>query len=98
MHKVIVFFLAIGIFSPTLSAAQMSVPFEGKIDLENKRMDFAVFLSDTSRINAQFVQNNDKNFSCTVNVEHLDTPFFDVSTILEGALTVQEDEAGKFFT
>ncbi len=97
MRKVIILFLAIGIFSPTLSAAQTSVPFEGKIDFENKRMDFAVFLSDTSRINAQFAQNTDKNFSCTVNVEHLDAPFFDISTILEGSLTVQEDEGGKFF-
>lgn len=98
MYKAIIFFLAIGIFSPTLSAAQTSVPFEGKIDLENKRMDFAVHLSDTSRINAQFVQNTDKNFSSTLNVEHLNTPFFDISTILEGSLTVQEDESGKFFT
>lgn len=73
-------------FEFILTATAFCAPlcsFKGEADFKSKRFQIAFDLGDKKQIAMDFVKAQDKNFRLKINVDHLTTPLFDFSTVLD---------------
>lgn len=85
-------FIVLISFLPPVAQAEIKIPFDGKLDLLQRQLELSVYPSNASPVVIQFRQDDEKTYHLGVNLDKLHTPFFDISTILEGTVEIIKDE------
>ena len=70
------------------AAADLVCPFAGKIDFGEKKFDFKMDLGNKSSISFEGTTLSKDNYNLLVNIDHLKTPLFDLSTEFETLIAV----------
>ena len=68
-------------------------PFHGQIDFREKKLELVAGDGDPSLISFRLVSLPENNFHIHLDIEHIQSPLFDLSTQLEGDLTLVEPSA-----
>ncbi|MDP2652954.1 MAG: hypothetical protein Q8Q08_02870 [Candidatus Omnitrophota bacterium] len=85
----------LGSVSPSVSEAKVLVPFSGRIDPGQKTFEFIIGADDNRAIALKAEQTADRQYQITVNIDHLKTPVFEISSVLEIPLEIGRDEKQK---
>ena len=80
------------------SGADFVLPFKGRIDFTTRQLDLSLDLKSRGLITAKAVRTSDKNYHLFLDIDHLQTPGFDVSSKLESSLELINDEQGRYKT
>ena len=72
--------------------AKVVFPFEGRADVNTKELHLTVFPGGPGPLNLSITQTGQNQYQAQVKIDHLDTPFFELSTELNAALEVIADK------
>ena len=102
LNRIVLVFCLLGFLLPTwcgaYTPAKVLFPFQGKIDFLQKHFSLWVDLGNKDSVSLEIVQNpaNANQSDLSVDIKHLRTPIFDISSVLQCPLEVVKDAAGRF--
>ena len=67
---------------PSASSAKITIPFQGHIDLAQKEYSLVFDLEERGLIRTRIIESAKDKFEIVANIDHLETPFFQISTEL----------------
>ncbi|MCR4337941.1 MAG: AsmA-like C-terminal region-containing protein [Candidatus Omnitrophica bacterium] len=79
--------------TPALAFAQKSFLFDGGINFQNKSFNLKIDLGEDKWITVDVAKQTENSYQATFHIEHLTTPFFEISTVLEGTLELRSKTA-----
>jgi hypothetical protein len=68
--------------------AEHVYPFQGHLDAANKNFTFSVKMDGDAALNVKVEQQSDDLYQAVVDVQHLATPFFDMTTEIQSVVDV----------
>lgn len=87
MHKkVFLLFFVLGVLCPKLAEASILFPFKGEVDPMKKEFLIEINSEGENPFVVQSTQVSENLYHILINVDHLKTTFFDISTILESSV------------
>ncbi len=90
--KTKLFFLILGILVQLSSNAFAGYPFYGNIDLQKKQFNINFGRADEDGIGLNLDFSDESQYRFNLNLEHIKTSVFEISTQLDGALKWERDE------
>jgi hypothetical protein len=84
--KVFLLFFVLGVLCPKLSEASILFPFKGEVDPMKKELLVEINSGGENPFVVQSTQVSEDLYNILINIDHLKTKFFDISTVLESSV------------
>ena len=91
----LLFFFLFGFWLPQASFALETYPFRGQIDFLHQKIKLTLGEKDKGSMALELMVLPDHHYQLQLNLEHLKTSFFEISTQLEGSLGLVESADKK---
>lgn len=91
-RKIILLFFIVGLLCPKSSEAMVLFPFKGEVNPSKKEFFVEIDTGGKKPFVIQLVSISEHLYEVSINVDHLKTDFFDISTILESSLEIVRAE------
>ena len=85
------------------ASAEGAYPFKGQLDITKGIFEFSLQVEE-GQLNLKVDRREDRSYAAVMDVENVRTPFFEITTQLQGVAQVQSDDAqsekisGRFFS
>jgi len=73
---------------PRLSFAEKVFLFEGKVDFQTKEFNAVINLGEESLVTAKAEKTSEKDYSVSLDIEHVKTPLFDLLSRIESSVEI----------
>jgi len=80
---------------PGICYGKVVFPFEGKIDFVKTQFDISVVLQDQSFLKAKIKKAENNQYQVYLSLDHLKTPFFEISSEIESLVEIINEEEQK---
>jgi hypothetical protein len=91
LSRLLFVFLLLGFIPPNVSdfnveakaVASASFPFQGEIDFRKKTFSLSLTSASKDAVSIDIAKKSDSQYHFSLNIDHLNTPFFAISSVLE---------------
>jgi len=95
LKKIFLLLLVLGYAGSGVSYADTLFSFKGDFDFYKKELFLKVDSFPEGGLSLKIVKNDENAYKASIDINHLNTDLFDISTVLEGFLEFTQDEKGE---
>lgn len=96
MKKWILYFtLLFCVFCSQKVWANISIPFEGQLNFAEDTLKLSFGNEKDNRVRGELNKIDSGGFRLNLDLDHIQTPFFEISTHLQSLITIEQDQASQ---